>query len=105
MSIKAFKKFNSTNRELNKIQDNIEQFASPIINAEIIDGIIVKEVNLLSASTVEVEHKLGRKPLGWQIIRQRASALIWDDQDNNNRPDRTLALKCSANVTVDIRIF
>lgn len=102
---KKFKKIEIEDEVLSRMQDNVEQAISLLPSTDIIQGRLIKSVSLLSASTVKVSHKLGRPPLGWIIVRQRASAIIWDSQDSNANPSLTLDLNCSANVTVDLYVF
>jgi hypothetical protein len=83
----------------------VEQLIEPFLNSEIINGVLIKNVNLDSSITNQVNHKLGRKPQGWIIVRQRANSIIWDSQDTNTKANRTLELSCSANVTIDLWIF
>lgn len=105
MSIRAFKKIPTNNKEVDKLQSNIEQFVTPIISSQIIDGILLKDIILQGSTTNEVSHKLGRKLLGWIIIRKRANSTIWDEQDTNKSPSKNLLLNCSNTVTVDIWVF
>lgn len=105
MAIKAFKKLPTANREVDQLQNNIEQYAQPITASQIIDGVLLKSVTLSSATTTVVDHKLGRKLLGWTIVRKRADSRVWDSQDSNKAQDRTLWLECSADVVVDIWVF
>lgn len=105
MSIRSLKTIPTNNKELDKMQSNIEQFVTPIIASQIIDGVLLKDILLNSAITNNVSHKLGRKPLGWIIIRKRADSRIWDAQDDNTSPLQTLSLNCSTTVKVDIWVF
>lgn len=67
---------------------------------------ILKNVSLLSASNPNVvNHLLQRNLQGWFVIRQRASAIVWDSQDSNQTPSLTLNLRASADVTVDLAVF
>lgn len=59
----------------------------------------------LASGTNTVNHLLGRKLQGWRIIRKRAAADIYDNQDNNQMPDKTLILISSAAVVVDLEVF
>ena len=105
MSVKGFKKIQSENKDLNKVQSNIEQLMEPFLNSEVINGVLIKNISLNASITNQVNHKLGRKPLGWIIVRQRANSIIWDSQDTNTKANRTLELSCSNNVTIDLWIF
>lgn len=65
---------------------------------------ILKSVSLASGSNT-INHQLGRALTGWRIVRQRASATIYDTQDSNSYPDLTLLLTASGAVVVDIEVF
>ena len=67
-------------------------------------SVILKKVPLNNGVT-NVNHLLGRTLIGWKIVRQRASASIWDSQDSNQTPAATLVLNSNAAVTVDIEVF
>lgn len=68
--------------------------------------VILRNVSLLSASNPNVvNHGLNREVGGWKIIRQRASAIIWDTQDSNPNPNVSLYLRTSADVTIDLEVF
>jgi hypothetical protein len=66
--------------------------------------VLLKNLSLSSGINL-VQHKLGRKIQGWIVVRQRADARIWDDQDNNVNVTTTLKLETSAAVEVDLWIF
>lgn len=103
--IKAFKTIRTDNENLDEVQDNVQDVLTPIIRSQIIDGIVLKDISLDSSVDNVINHKLGRIPTGWFLIRKRAQADIWDIQDSNRTPSRTLVLKSSANVVVDLWIF
>ncbi len=102
---KRFKKIEIADQILSRMQDNVDSAISQLSVTEILQGRLVKDVELASATTTKISHKLGRAPLGWIIVRQRASAIIWDTQDTNSNPNLTLNLNCSANVIVDLWVF
>ncbi len=104
-SLRNYKKIHSDDKSVKQLQENIEQTNAILLNTPPIDGVLLKEIALDSTTINNIEHKLGRKLLGWTIVRQRASAIIWDTQDANIIPGSFLALNCSANVTVDIWVF
>lgn len=65
---------------------------------------ILKEITLKTGSNT-INHRLDAKLQGWQIVRQRAAASIYDNQDSNQTPELTLTLISSANVVVDLVVF
>ncbi len=105
MGIADYKKAESDRVDVQKLQTNLKQFLRPILKSSIIDGVLVKDLTLVTGSPNTVKHTLGRKLQGWIVVRQRASAIIWDDQDTNMIPSSTLVLQTSANVTVDLWVF
>jgi hypothetical protein len=105
MSVKNFKKLALKDKESSKLQENVELVLKPIINSQIIDGVLLKCVDLQPGKRNEVQHKLGRLPLGYIVVRKRADARIWDLQDTNPAPGQTFSLACSHAVQVDLWIF
>jgi hypothetical protein len=89
---------------VNQLQDNIANFIEPLGNNVLLSGIILKNVALAVGSNT-IQHGLGRLLLGWFIVRQRASASIYDTQDTNPSPTTTLRLTSSAVVVVNIYVF
>lgn len=90
---------------LSRIQDNITSVLDIITDKEILDGIRLTNIALLTGATNEVNHGLGRPPLGWIIIRKRGQADVWDLQDSNINKSRLLSLACSTNVIIDLWVF
>lgn len=68
---------------------------NPLTNGIIIDVILISGANIIN-------HRLGRKPQGYIIIDQDASASFYRLAPFN---DLTLALNSSANVNVSLYIF
>ena len=104
-SFKGLKKVDAPSRELKQLQENIEQFVKPIQNCPIIDGVLIRDLCLEAGVSNEVRHKLGRKPIGWIITRKRQDSRIWDLNDTNTTPSKTLSIACSHACQVDIWIF
>lgn len=102
--IVRFTKTQTSDPDLIQMQISVAKFAdsvagAPALNTETLTGVVLD-----SASTTIVSHKLGRRLTGWKVVRLRADSRVWDDQDSNPSPDRTLWLKCSADVTVDLEV-
>ena len=104
-SLTNLKKTGVKDPDVQKFQQNVENAIEPIIRKEIIDGILLKKVCLEPGVANEVKHGLGRAPQGWIVVRKRADARIWDVQDFNNNPSKTLSIAVSHSVTVDLWIF
>lgn len=97
-------KIQTADRVINMIQDNVSNILDPLSSKDILQGQILQNVVLLSGANT-IAHKLNRKLIGWFIVRQRASATVYDTQDTQARPDIFLSLVSSANVTVDLYVF
>lgn len=77
----------------------------PLLASPIATPTLLKGVDLVTGQANSVNHLLGKVLTGWLVIRQRSQADVWDSQDTNRIPDKTLILRCSANVTVDLLVF
>ena len=96
--------FQSDDRTLSLLQTSWSQQLNPIINSAPNNSTILTSVALVSGTNT-INHLLGRKLQGWKIVRQRSSASIYDNQDNNQQPTLTLILISNAAVVVDIEVF
>lgn len=96
--------FQTTIRELSMLQTRWSALLNPTITNSLIQGRLLQNVALTSGDNT-VNHKLGRKLVGWYPTRVRASATLYDKQDTNVTPAETLILNASAGVTVDLWVF
>jgi hypothetical protein len=92
-------------RVFNTAQDYVEEVLNPILNAAIIDGVILKDIDLVSGSFTSVEHKLGRKPRGYLVIRKSAAETVYEDAGDYDSRKLFLKLKASGSVTVNLWVF
>ncbi len=99
-----FHKLQSADRILNMIQDNISEAVNPITTQPILNGNILTNVSLAIGDNT-IQHQLGRRLVGWYLVRVRGSVLVYDNQDANLTPDVTLLLVASAARVVDIAVF
>lgn len=77
----------------------LNQFISnPANNSTLIKNVI------LSSSSV-INHGLGRPLQGWEIVRLKGNATVYDNQNANAQPDKTLLLIASSGVPADILCF
>lgn len=102
--MKAIPNYQAEDRVGNQSQNTQNKAYGDIAKGPLTNGSILTEISLKSGSN-DVSHKLGRKLQGWFIVRQRASATIYDSQDTNKTQDLTLSLNSSASVSVDIYVF
>lgn len=76
----------------------------PIIANPTINNLVLKNVSLVAGSNT-INHRLGRALQGWNSVRIRAAATLYDQQDTNQTPQLTLVLVASAPVVVDLVVF
>ena len=103
MSLRRFNKvFKPQDQEFNRLQDSIEQAVNPIIDSRIVDGVYIKEVDLSTADTF-VEHKLGREPLGFIVVRKFAAGDVFesltDSSGDNYDRKRFINIKASTSLS------
>ena len=103
--LKTFKKISLESVDVSKFQDNVENVLKPVLNAQFLNGRLIKNINLTSGSTNIIEHKLERELIGWIITRKTANSNIWDEQSLNTFKSKNLLLQCSNNVIIDIWVF
>lgn len=96
-------KFQSNDQALQQLQSRWSSILDPIIDLPINSAVILRNV-VLSSSAV-ISHTLGRRLQGWVVIRQRGDATIYDRQDVNPNPDKTLLLTASSGISVDLLCF
>ena len=83
MSIRNYKKVFALGpyagrAEFNSSQNQLEEVLTPITKSRIIDGVYLKNIDLTVSVDNLVEHKLGREPLGWIVVRKFANCTIWE---------------------------
>ena len=103
MSVRRFNKvFKPQDQEFNRLQDSIEQAVNPIIDSRIVDGVYIKEVDLSTADTF-VEHKLGREPLGFIVVRKFAAGDVFesltDSSGDNYDRKKFINIKASTSLS------
>lgn len=99
----SFKRLNVDDYNLTQIQNNIEEFSRPITNSEVIDGVLLEDISLVSASTTSVPHKLGRNIQGWIVVRNDTNCAVWETTASTD--NEFIALNTSADTTVSLWVF
>jgi hypothetical protein len=110
MVFKKFVKilFNSkqpTPAELTKLQNNIDNSLTPIIQNASLDNQILTNITLLPSQINTINHQLGRTLTGWIVVSKSATTDIWDNQLNNNQTNLTLELYTTYKVIVSLSVF
>jgi len=96
--------FQTDNKDLSLMQTKWRATLDPVLANPSLQSIILENV-ALKAGVTHVNHKLGRKPVGWRVIRLRNAAQVHDNQDDNQRPDLTLDLVSNTAVSADLEVF
>lgn len=89
---------------LPQMQSTWSTLIEPIISNQINQGSLLTNVNLISGTTI-VNHKLGRKLVGWIIVGIDGAATVYDNQATNQTPQLTLSLTSNAAVSCNLWVF
>ncbi len=97
--IKSFvKQIDPENQSITQTQSNVNTAVRQIANSPIIDGVLIKNIDVGTTDTV-INHKLGREPLGWIIVRKNEAGEIYESTTVNNNRDKFLLLRGSTATT------
>ncbi len=103
MAIKDFKAVSIDDAQAAKLQENVAEALVPILRSQILDGVLLRDVVLITGQQNTVYHKLGRAPLAWILASPNADTRVWESA--SNLPSKTLLLNCSANCTISLWVF
>jgi hypothetical protein len=92
--------FQTQNKDMLLLQTSWSASLNPVLKNPIANGILI-ETPLISGSNI-INHRLGRKPQGYIVVDQDASATFFRSAPFN---ELTLALNSSANVDVSLYVF
>lgn len=88
-----------TDPKLTETQNRVRTFVAQL--GEIANGKLV-EGKAIGTGETEIGHGLGRRPVGWLVIRNNANAAIYDSK----APDDTfLYLRAGVAATVSLWVF
>ena len=97
--IKSFvKQIDPENQSITQTQSNVNTAVRQIANSPIIDGVLIKNIDVGTTDTV-INHKLGREPLGWIIVRKNEAGEIYESTTVNNNREKFLLLRGSTATT------
>jgi hypothetical protein len=95
-------------RDAQRLQDTIEPVAQQIDAVPLLRGVLLKDKTItktLGQDPTDIHHGLGRPVVGWLVVRQRSAGTVYDEQDDNPAPAKTLRLNTSATVVIDLWVF
>lgn len=105
MDTSSISKVQTTDKDINQLQSNIIPRLNSLLSLPLLGGSLLTDV-ALSLGANAINHGLNRALQGWFPVRfHGAWAQIYDNQDSNTSPTKTLALNASAAVTVDLWVF
>ncbi len=96
--------FYTEDKDLQLLQTGWSTQLNPVLSNPSLKSIILPNIVLAIGSNV-INHRLGRKLQGYRVVRQRALASLYDNQDSNQSPALTLILVSDAVVTIDLEVF
>jgi hypothetical protein len=99
----GFKKFNSEDRELTLLQDNVDQAFAKLGTSTIQNGLLLQVALVTGANTVT--HKLGRKIRGALICSNSTGANLSDNIATGTDLQQNFILTASADATVTLWVF
>lgn len=111
MALKEFKRIDSKDSVITKLQENIYAFLkqlNPItLNGLFLDKTIgVDPIDItIGTSTTLVSHGLGRAYQGWHLADLQGDARVWRDTTSTADETIYLPLRASTSVTVKLWVF
>jgi len=104
MSIKPLEKQHTGDQDLELFQNNIKDFVKVLEDNPLLDGRFIEDIVFSGAVTVNVQHKLDRKPRGW-ILTDLTGGLVDVARNVGDWNDKFLSLAASAACTISIWVF
>lgn len=98
--MRSIKTIGSDDEALSRFQEYVAAALAPLLNSPLANGVLIKDVNL-TATPLEVDHKLGREPLGWILVAPQSLTRVYQVSASK----RTLTLAASGNVTTSLWVF
>lgn len=89
-------------RIVTNLQANVADALTPLQNKPILDGILLRSLSVLSGSNT-IQHKLGRKIVGYFVVSQTAASGFHDDiQSTSSKTSFVLTATnpCTLNVWI-----
>ena len=103
--IRGMKTINHDDLNTSFIQDNAKKAIDQLQGKDIIDGLLLKNISLVSGTDKIIQHGLGRQWLGWIPVRKSATCDIFESSTINSALQSTIILRASANVTISLWVF
>ena len=105
MSLKEFKRVNIKDFQVSQLQQNVAEYVHQLRDNPRLSGLLVEGVVLTFGQTTTVNHGLGRKIRGFEIVYKNNSVEVWAEDLNQEYPLRQLVLSTSADATISLWVF
>lgn len=89
-------------KDVERLQDTIENVVNGLSASPIVSGQLLKDIEV-TTSAKRIEHKLGRAPLGFIVVKINANSVVFEQPET--RPDLFLNLEASAAAKVSLWVF
>jgi hypothetical protein len=103
MAAKVFRTLNTDSRDLNLVQDNINNVLVPLLKDPYLDGINIINIDLIAGQDNLINHKLGRDLQGWIVVDKDQFTDI--KRVANTTSSLILTLRTEFNCRVSLRVF
>lgn len=98
--MKSFQTINSSDYDLQKLQDNTAKAFKPLTDCPLLDGVLIESVSLTSGRDNMISHTLGRVPRLWIVAKKDQNSTVWEK--TSPAPSSLLNLWCSTSCTVNL---
>lgn len=100
----SLSKLPSENRELVKMQENMQQVVAPLTQSPMLNNILLENI-VLRVGDNSIAHKLLRKPRGYWIVSNSGVSNFYDNIVTGGATKLAFNLNSSAAITVSIYVF
>lgn len=102
----SLRKVITQDKNLQLIQDNVDDAIRPLQKSPLSGAIVVSNVNLIAGQDNLVSHGLGTAPSLWMLAALNANSVIWSqgstELSNLSSNRLYINLRCTANCTVNL---
>lgn len=103
MALSPFTQTKTQNPEISNLQGVLSRVFQGILGVRIIDGRLIEDVQVTFAGT-RINHKLGRKIKGWQLVDKDADESVWRI-NSSTRPESEITLQATGTTNVTLWVF
>lgn len=93
-----------SDRELNRLQQNVATALRPVLQASLLDGVLIRNVTLDGVAPTNVAHGLQHDVVGWIVVDSAQPARIYR-APQGGLPAALLPLQADAPTTISVWVF